>query len=387
MTTEATASERHRTPFYDAQREFGATFIEVRERLEWPSEFGDPVAEHEAVRSSVGVLDASPVKRWEVTGPDALYAVDFLLANDLLGAAPGQARYGAFCDDRGKMLGDGVAYKVANDFVWLMTPNTSDLAHFIAVTGDFDVEFKNRTFDVAHLQVQGPASHRLLQSLTSQDLRRLKYFEFIPKTFDVAGVSAWISRTGYSGEFGYEVFCAAEDAGQLWKRVTDAGARPYGGIACESLRIEAGLIFVGFEYQQGEASPFEMNLDKVTRLDCADFHGRDALVAEFKGGGPPRRLVSLVLDETEQPAHAAPVYHTGKDVGRVTSPSQGVSPTVRKPFAIAVLAQELCKKGTRVEVEAAGRRIGAAVDDFPIYDPGKQRARTNPTDLGGDREN
>ncbi len=188
-----------------------------------------------------------------------------------------------------------------------------------------------------------------------------------------------VARTGYSGEIGYEIYCPPEGAEQLWQSLLDQGAglgiRPYGLAAVESLRIESGLIFIGFDYFQGATSPYHVNLDKVIRLDH-EFHGRDALAAEHEAG-ITHRLVTLVIHGEEAPDYNTPVSRHGRPIGKLTSPSAGRSPTVDRIIGIACLEVEHAALGTQVEVTLPdGRTAPAVVDVFPIYDPEKRRPRS-----------
>jgi aminomethyltransferase len=190
----------------------------------------------------------------------------------------------------------------------------------------------------------------------------------------------WVSRTGYSGELGYEVFCPpAEGAERVWQGLLDAGAdigiRPYGLAAVESLRIEAGLIFLGYDYFQGVTSPFHVNLERMIKLEKAEFVGRDALVREHEAG-ITHRMVTLVIAGDEAPEYNTPVVRNGRHVGKLTSPSAGRSPTVERLIAMASIETDLTAPGTQVEVVMGdGRAVPAIVDRYPIYDPEKTRPR------------
>ena len=183
----------------------------------------------------------------------------------------------------------------------------------------------------------------------------------------MGGVPAFVSRTGYSGELGYEIFCAPDDAHALWAALTSAGARPYGLGAVETLRIESGLIFIGYDYFQRETDPFDVSLDKVVRLDTGDFHGKAALLETAKS--PPRRMVTLALEGGEVPEYGAAVTKDGEPAGTLTSPCE--SPTLGKVIGLAVLETRFAEPGSRVEVGAAA----ATVESLPLYDPSKRRPR------------
>ena len=279
------------TPFDAVQRRMGGQFAEW-EGWDWISDFGDPIAEHHAVRETVGLWDESPLQKWLFTGPDALAAADYCFTSDMAGLQVGQVRYGAFCDERGRMLGDGTVYNTGDNDrgILVVTALSTDGDHFRRAIADqgLDAEVVERTAEMPHLQLQGPKSRELLASLTDADIASLRYFRFLEDVTigDVPG--CLVSRTGYSGELGFEIYTAPENAERLWSALLDAGQslgiRPYGLAAVESLRIESGLIFIGFDYFPAYTSPFHMNLDRMIKLDKPAFLGKDALVAEHASG-------------------------------------------------------------------------------------------------------
>jgi aminomethyltransferase len=181
-----------------------------------------------------------------------------------------------------------------------------------------------------------------------------------------------VSRTGYSGELGYEVFCDPDYAGELWDTVVEAGAKPYGLAAVETLRIESGLIFIGYDYFQHETDPYDMSLDKVIVLDKGDFEGKATLEKTAKS--PPRRLVTLVVEGDEVPEYGAAVTLHGEPIGTLTSPCQ--SPTLGEIIGMAVLDAAHAGEGGTVEVVVGDATARATVDKLPIYDPEKKRPRS-----------
>jgi aminomethyltransferase len=355
-----------RTAFDAPQRELGCEFMDWEGWL-WPNHFGDPAAEHRAVREGAGVWDESPLRKWDFRGADALRAADRIFTNDMLGLERGQIRYAPFCDEHGKMVGDGTVFKFDDEHAWVITALDSDLEHFREVAAGLDVEIEPITAELPHVQLQGPRARDLLAGLAG-GAADLGYFRFHPEQVQVGGVSAWVSRTGYSGELGYEIFCAPGDAPALWAALTGAGATPYGLAAVETLRIESGLIFIGYDYFQHETDPFDVSLDKVVRLDTGDFHGKRALAETAKA--PPRRMVTLALEGGDVPEYGAAVSSGGEPAGTLTSPCE--SPTLGKVIGLAVLETRFAAQGTRVEVEGGGP---ATVEPLPIYDPEKRRPR------------
>ena len=358
------------TAFDAPQRELGCEFMDWEGWL-WPNHFGDPAAEHRAVRESVGVWDESPLRKWDFRGRDALRAADRIFTNDMLGLERGQIRYAPFCDAEGKMVGDGTVFKFDDEHAWVITALDSDLQHFEEVASGLDVAIEPITTELPHVQLQGPRSRELLAGLCDADVNGLRYFRFFPEQVQVGGVSAWVSRTGYSGEAGYEIFCTPGDAVALWAALTSAGAAPYGLAAVETLRIESGLIFIGYDYFQHETNPFDMSLDKVIRLDTGDFSGKQAL--EETAQSPPRRLVTLAVEGDAAPEYGAAVTSGGEPAGTLTSPCE--SPTLGRVIGLAMLDARFASPGGSVDVVLGDGTVHATVESLPIYDPEKRRPR------------
>jgi aminomethyltransferase len=367
MSTEAQIIQ---TAFHRKQEELGCEFMDW-EGWYWPSHFGDAEAEHHAVRRDVGVWDESPLRKWDFNGRDALAAADRIFTNDMAGLEIGQVRYAPFCDENGKMVGDGTVFKFTDTSCWVITALDSDFDHFNDVVSGMAVDIEPITERLPHVQVQGPRSRELLADLVDEDVEKLGYFRFLPHQVHVGRVPAWVSRTGYSGELGYEVFCDPDHADDLWDTLIAAGAKPYGLAAVETLRIESGLIFIGYDYFQHETDPFDMSLDKVIRLDTADFRGKKALEETAKA--PPRRMVTLVLEGKDVPAYGATVAKDGQPAGTLTSPCE--SPTLGQVIGMAVLETRFAQKGENVEVALEDGVAAATVSDFPVYDPEKTRPR------------
>jgi aminomethyltransferase len=357
------------TAFDRVQRAMGGELMDW-EGWYWPNHFGDPIAEHHSVRNDVGVWDASPLRKWEFMGPDALAAADRVFTNDMLSLEVGQVRYAPFCDEHGKMIGDGTVFKTGDDSCIVVTALDSDLDHFTTVVEGLKVEIEPRTHETPQLGLNGPRSRELLQGLTDADIGNLPYFRFIPELVEVGGVPCWVSRTGYSGELGYELFCSPDGAEQLWEAVTSAGAKPYGLAAVETLRIESGLVFIGYDYFPRETSPFDVGLDKLVRLDKGDFCGKAALTAET--ASPPNRFVTLVVDDP-MPEYGATVTKGGEEAGMLTSPCE--SPTLGKVIGLTTLRSDLASPGETVEVAVEGGATPATVAPVPIYDTEKHRPR------------
>jgi aminomethyltransferase len=373
--------ELNRTAFDKAQRELGASWTDW-EGWAWAADFGDPVAEHMATRTACNVWDESPLRKWDLRGPDALKLADVLFTNDMASLDVGQVRYGPLCNERGKMIMDGTVFHVGQDHCLSITSYDSDLEWFRKVASDrgLDVQIEDHTPQMPHLQVQGPKSREVLAPITEgADVNTLRYFRFVSEGARVGGVSCWLSRTGYSGELGFELYCAPEDADRLWNAVLAAGQphgiRPIGLSAIETIRIESGLLFPDIDYFPHQTDPFEVRLDKVVKLDKpGEFIGRDALRA-IAAEGTPRLLTTLRIEGNEVPEYGATVTHDGREVGIVRSPC--TSPAFdMQVIAMAALDRDLVGEGQRVEVAVGDSVAGATVAPFPLHDTQKRRPRS-----------
>jgi aminomethyltransferase len=364
MPTEST-----RSPFYDAAAALGATFMEEAGWY-WTDGFGDPAAEYEAVRGDLGVWDVSPLNKWEFRGPDALEAAQRVHTNNVLGLSVGQVRYGAFCDADGLMMDDGTVYRL-EDRVWVMTNGAERAEHFAETASGLDVEIEAITRTLPHLGLQGPRSRDALGPLCEADISKLGYFRFIPEPTKVGGVPCVVSRTGFGGELGYELFCRPEHAADLWDVVVSKmNARPFGVGVLESLRVEAGLIVLDYDYAAQERTPYDLSLDRMVALGTVDFLGSEALrsVAE----SPPRRLKTLRLDGEELPEYGVEVTRDGEPVGTLTSPA--MSPRFGV-IAMAILEAGSARDGEQVDVAVGAQTMRATVAPLAIYDPEKRRPR------------
>jgi aminomethyltransferase len=371
----------HTTAFDGVQREAGATWTDW-EGWAWAADFGDAVAEHNATRTACNMWDESPLRKWILRGPDAVKLADTLFTNNMAALEVGQVRYGAICDEQGKMIMDGTVFKLADDHCMSITSYDSDLDWFRQVASDrgFDVQVEDRTAEMPHLQVQGPKAREVLGPITQgADVNALRYFRFLHEGVTVGGVPCWLSRTGYSGELGFEIYCSVDDAPALWHAVIKSGEphgiQPIGLSAIETLRIESGLLFPDVDYFPHTTDPFEVRLDNVVKVDKAgDFVGRDALRA-IAEQGTPRLLTTLRIDGSDVPEYGAAVTQNGNEVGIVRSPCQSPSFDMAV-IGMAAIDRALVSDGQRVEVALGDGTVGATVAPFPIYDTDKRRPRS-----------
>ena len=368
-----------RTAFYDVQDQLGAEWTDW-EGWAWADHFGDPTAEHEATRNASNVWDEAALRKWDMRGPDALALADLLFTNDMASLDVGQVRYGAICDEDGMMIMDGTIFKLADDHCFSITSYDSDLAWFRQVASDrgMSVEVEDVTAEMPHLQVQGPKAREILAPITEgMDLDQLRYFRFMEDA-KVGGIPCLVSRTGYSGELGYELYPRPDDAADLWTAVLDAG-RPQGMLpiglsAIETIRIESGLLFPDIDYFPHKTDPYEVRLDRMVKLDKpGDFVGREAL-RRIGPEGTPRLLTTLEIEGDRTPEYGAAVTRDGREVGIVRSPAK--SPTFDKQIAMAAIDRGLNGAGTPVEVALGDGTVSATVAPFPLYDTEKSRPRS-----------
>jgi aminomethyltransferase len=340
----------------------------------WLEGFGDLAKEYAAIRDDVAVWDVSPLNKWEFRGPDALRAAQRAFSNDALGLAVGQARYGAFLDADGLMVDDGTVFNTGReDHCWVMTNGRDHEEYFEELVGGLDAQFEWITPSMPHLGVIGPRSREVVQKLTDEDIGSLRYFRFIPRPVKVAGVDVHLSRTGYGGELGYELFLLdPRDAEAVWNAVIGAGVTPIGTEAIEVARVEAGLIVTYYEYEPHQRTPFDLNLDRLVRLGQGlGFIGEDALRAVAED--PPNRFVTLRFEADELPEYGAPVTKDDEEVGVLTSPTD--SPRFGK-IGLAVVESAQASVGNELGVAVGDDIVSATVDVLPIYDTGKERPRS-----------
>jgi aminomethyltransferase len=364
-------AEPVRSPLYDVQAAAGAEFEDFDGWL-WTAHLGDVMGEYEAIRTSAGLWDVYPLVKWDFTGRDALRAAQRVFTNDVVGLQVGQVRYGAFTDEAGNMVDDGTIYKLADDHCWVMTNMPGYDEYFDGAMGGLDVSIVNRTEEMPLLSVQGPESRTVVSKLTGADLAALGYFRFLPEQVEVAGIPAWLLRTGFSGELGFELMCDPSRAVELWNALQDAGATPFGTHAVEIARIEAGLIVAGVEYEPGTRSPYDLSFDRMIAIDKdeCDFLGKGRL--REQAADPPNRFKTLRVEGTAVPEYGTAVMLGGEEVGTLTSATE--SPRFGT-IGLAVLRSDQSENGNRLEVAVEGGTAAATVADLSIYDPDKRKPR------------
>ena len=338
-------------------------------------------------RESVVIIDLSPLRKFEIYGPDAEVLMQYAITRDVRKLAVRKIVYSAICYDNGCMLDDGTLFRLDNDnFRWIC--GSDDCGKFlrkIASEKNFNVWIKSSTDQLHNVAVQGPNSRKTLAKIiwtpnTQTPLLELKWFNFtIGRIGGENGIPVVVSRTGYSGELGYEVFAHPKDCTKVWDMIMEAGNEfgiaPLGLNALDMLRIEAGLVFANYEFCD-QTDPFEAGIGFTVPIDTKDedFSGKKALIA--RNNSPQRTLVGLELSGNEVAEHGNGVYVGKQQVGIITSATR--SPILKKNIALCRISVDSADIGKVVEVgklDGHHKRIVAKVVTFPFYDPEKTRVR------------
>ena len=347
----------------------------------------DAIAEYWACRERAAIMDLSPLRKWEVLGPDAEQLIQRAITRDARRLSVGQVTYTAVCNETGGMIDDATVHRLADDNFRFVGGDEYTGVHLrkLADAESMRVWVKPSTDQLHNVAVQGPASRDILREIvwtppTQQALEELRWFRFlIGRVGDYDGIPIVVSRTGYTGELGYEVWCHPDDGPAVWDAIWEAGRghglKPLGLTALDMLRIESGLIFAGYEFDD-QVDPFEAGIGFAVVLDTEDdFVGKEAL-AERKAH-PQRVLVGLELEGQETAGHGDCVHVGRSQVGVVTSGTR--SPVLRKNIALCRMAIQYTEPGTEVEVgklDGHQKRIPATVVRIPFYDPEKTRPRS-----------
>ncbi len=357
--------------------------------------------EYNAIRNACALIDISPLFKYRISGPDAMRLVNRVITRDASRMSVGQVFYTPWCDEHGKVIDDGTVSRLGEQtFRW--TAADPSLRWFRQNAEGLDVQIEDISEAVAALALQGPTSARLLRAVSTADIDRLKYFRVTSAT--IGGIAVDISRTGYTGDLGYEIWMPADRAIAVFDALMEGG-RPYdikpaGMLALDVARIEAGLLLIEVDFFSSRKamipaqsfSPYELGMERLVGLDKGRFVGQRALRAEH-ARGPARRIVGLEIDWNEveklydaaglAPAVAAtasrvatPVYRNGRQIGKATSTTW--SPVLKRMIALAVLDRPHYADGTAVQfemtVEAVRHRVAAKVVKTPFFSPPRKTA-------------
>jgi aminomethyltransferase len=350
---------RH-TPLYEEHKALGARLVDFA-GWEMPVQYEGIKAEHEAVRTAAGLFDVSHMGEVVIRGPQAEEAVQRLVTRDVSRLSVGQAGYAAVCYESGGTVDDVLVYRTPDDFLIVVNASNreKDVAHFREHTEDLDAQVADESDDWALLALQGPRAVELLQPFTETDLSSIKYYRY--EVGEVDGAYAVLSRTGYTGEDGFELFVRPNDAPRVWRRLIEAGATPVGLGARDTLRLEAGMCLYGNELD-AETTPLEAGIGFAVNLDKKQgFVGQEALRRENEEG-LKKRLVGFKVEGRGIARHDYPVAVGGETVGSVTSGT--LSPTLGEAIGLALVAPDV---EDEFEVVIRNRPVAARTVPLPFY--------------------
>lgn len=337
-----------------------------------PLQYSGQIAEHQAVRTGLGIFDLSHMGEFRLSGPGALEAVDGLVTNRLAGIAEGQAVYSPMCQPDGGIVDDVIVYNL--DDSMLMVVNASNIEKdrdWITTRLPETVSFSDQSDDTALIAVQGPLTESFLSSLTTVELSSMGTYTARQGT--LAGVETLISRTGYTGEDGFELYVQASRASELWDRLMTEGKSreiaPVGLAARDTLRFELGYCLYGNDIDE-TTTPLEAGLGWTVKLD-GEFEGRDVLAAQ-KENGVQKRLVGLIPDHMKTIPRSGYMVFSGEEaVGKITSGT--FSPTLSRGLGMAYVRSDLAKRGEKLEIDIRGKRGSATVTRPPFYTQGSRK--------------
>lgn len=352
-----------KTPLYGEHVKLGGNVVDY---AGWflPVQYTGLIPEHEAVRNAAGIFDVSHMGEITVKGKDAVAFVDYLMTNDITKIVDNQIIYTLMCYPDGGVVDDLLVYRYENNYLYLVVnaSNTGkDYAWILEHKGDFDVEIENISDSVGEVALQGPFAQKILQKLTDFDLDKIEFFH-LQRDISVDGVNCMISRTGYTGEDGFEIYADNEGIVKVWNSVLEAG-KEFGilpaGLGCrDTLRFEASLPLYGHEISQ-EITPLEGGFKYFVKLDkAADFIGKEALNKQWSEG-LKRKLAGFELIGRGIAREGMEVQKDGVTIGHVTTGY--MSPTLKKTIGNALLASEFTELGTEIEVMVRNKPVKAKV--------------------------
>ncbi len=334
---------------------------------EMPIQYTSIIEEHQAVRQRAGLFDIGHMGRLKFTGPDACSLLNRLLTNDVTSLGVGQVRYSLMCNESGGTLDDVLVYRFAD--CYRLVVNASNRVKIVdwiyQHRGHADVEMTDETLDTSMIALQGPQSLGLLQPMTDSDLRQVSYFTALETT--ISGLQVMVSRTGYTGEVGFEIVVDATNGPRVWKSLIASG-RPAGllpcGLGCrDTLRLEAAMPLYGHEMDES-VDPLTAGLSFGVKLNAGDFIGRDAL-RQIHQHPLGQKRVGLGIEGRRIAREGAYVFVGDEQAGVVTSGT--FSPTLERTIAMAYVSTAFATVGTRLEVDLRGQRVSAQVVDLPFY--------------------
>lgn len=358
-----------RTPLYEQHRALGARLVEFG-GWEMPVQYSSILAEHEAVRTHAGLFDVSHMGEFKVEGADALAFLQSLVPNDVARLAVQQALYTQFCKDDGNVIDDLLIYRLAEE-QYMLVVNASNIEKDLTWVKEHrkhlqDVTITDQSDFTALLALQGPEAQAILQPLTEVNLANIRYYSCEAGLVD--GIHCLISRTGYTGEDGFELYCAPVDVGELWQKLLTSG-KPHGLLpaglgARDTLRLEAALCLYGHELDE-QTNPLEASLGWTVKLKKADsFIGRDVL-QQVKEHGLQKKLVGIEMVDRGIARGGYALYDNEQHIGVVTSGAPG--PSVGKNIALGYVDAAHAVAGSTIQVDIRGKHLTARIVPLPFY--------------------
>lgn len=361
-------NEPRKTSLYNAHVRYGGKVVDYAGWM-LPVQYAGLTAEHEAVRNNAGLFDVSHMGEVEVRGPQATDFVQNLVTNDVSVMNDNQVIYAMMCYPNGGIVDDLLVYKYANDY-YLLVINAGnvdkDYQWMKDNVGNYDVKLDNISADVSELALQGPKAEEILQGLTDTKLTEIGFF-YLKRDVKIAGRNALISRTGYTGEDGFEIYLKHEDAEYVWDKILEAG-KDKGimptGLGCrDTLRFEANLPLYGNELSS-EITPLEAGFGMFVKLNKPGFIGKEALEKQ-KAEGLKRKIVGFEMEGPGIARHGYEVLSNGKNIGFVTTGYN--SPTVKKSIGLAMVDIEYAELGTPIEIQIRKNAVKAKVVSRRFY--------------------
>lgn len=356
-----------KTKFYEVHKKLGAKLVDFA-GYEMPVQYSSIIDEHKAVRNSVGVFDVSHMGEIFVEGENALDFLQHITTNNASKLSDGRVQYSAMCYEDGGIIDDLLVYRIdENKYMLVVNASNKDKDfEWMKKNNKFDAKLNDKSDDYSLLAVQGPNSQKVIQKLTDVNLEEIEYYHFVQTK--VADVDMILSRTGYTGELGYELYFTGDEstAEKVWNAIFEAGEefeiKPVGLGARDSLRLEMGFCLYGNDIDK-TTNPIEAGLGWITKLKKGDFIGREP-IAKVKEEGVTRKLVPLTTDQKSFPRHGYDVTIDGKKIGYVTSGT--VSPVLGKPIALAYVEKEYAQEGTEVNIKIRDKEIPVQIVKLPF---------------------
>lgn len=356
-----------KTPLYNRHKELGARFVEFAS-WEMPLQYSGVIEEHHAVRKSAGLFDVSHLSRVEVKGKEAAPFINRMITTDLEKLKEGYSQYTLLCDENGGIIDDALVYIKGDGSIFLCgnAVNRENVLKWLEEhASPSDVEVRDITDTSAQIAIQGPEAMGILQRLTGSNLSEIKRAATAEIKFN--GITLFVSRTGYTGEDGFEIYSSSSAAESVWNRLLEAGVvsglKPAGLGARDTLRLEMGYLLYGFDIDQN-TNPIEAGLERFVSFEKSDFIGKEALIRK-KQEGIKRRLIGFELIDRGIPRQGYRIIAKGLEIGTVTSGN--ISPTLKKGIGLGYVTGGYYHVGEEVMIDIRKRTSLSKVVALPFY--------------------